>query len=69
MSPVGCLGIGPCGDQDGNICEEQGMLGGAEMADTDEESGYSNVSQERRKYVLIKMSFNERNTAHIKSRR
>ncbi|KAG7230520.1 hypothetical protein INR49_012233 [Caranx melampygus] len=53
MSPVGYLGIGPCGDQDGNICEEQGMLGGAEMPDTDEESGYSNLSQERRKQVNL----------------
>ncbi|XP_022598069.1 kinesin-like protein KIF7 [Seriola dumerili] len=53
MSPVGYLGNGPCGDQDGNLCEEQGILGGAEMPDTEEESYHSNFSQGRRKQVNL----------------
>lgn len=73
VSPVGYLGFGPSGDQDGHICEEQGMLGGADMADTDEESGYSNLSQERRRCVyscstllhLFKMSFSQSSTKGV----
>ncbi|XP_018523545.1 kinesin-like protein kif7 [Lates calcarifer] len=53
ISPVGYLGNGPCGDQDGNLYEEQGILGGAEMPDTDEDSNLSNLSQERRKQVNL----------------
>uniref|UniRef100_A0A4W6BYZ8 Kinesin family member 7 n=1 Tax=Lates calcarifer TaxID=8187 RepID=A0A4W6BYZ8_LATCA len=50
---MGYLGNGPCGDQDGNLYEEQGILGGAEMPDTDEDSNLSNLSQERRKYAVF----------------
>ncbi|XP_071345526.1 kinesin-like protein kif7 isoform X2 [Trachinotus anak] len=53
VSPLGYLGNGPSGDQDGNLCEEQGMLGGAEMPHTEEESSHSNLSQERRKQVNL----------------
>ncbi|XP_029353935.1 kinesin-like protein kif7 [Echeneis naucrates] len=50
MSPVGYLGNG---EQDGNLCEEQGLLGGAEIPDTDEESSHFNLNQERRKQVNL----------------
>lgn len=53
ISPVGYFGNGPCGDQDGYLCEEQGILGGTEMPDTEEESSHSNFIQERRKYVVF----------------
>nr|XP_019954441.1 PREDICTED: kinesin-like protein KIF7 isoform X1 [Paralichthys olivaceus]XP_019954442.1 PREDICTED: kinesin-like protein KIF7 isoform X1 [Paralichthys olivaceus] len=51
MSPVGYVGNGPGGDQDGNLFEELGIQGGAEMSDTEEESNVLNLSQERRKHV------------------
>ena len=50
ISPVGYLGNGPCGDQDGNL--EQWILGGAEMPDTEEEN-HSSLNQERHKYVVF----------------
>ncbi|XP_039985058.1 kinesin-like protein kif7 isoform X2 [Xiphias gladius] len=53
ISPVGYFGNGPCGDQDGYLCEEQGILGGTEMPDTEEESSHSNFIQERRKQVNL----------------
>ncbi|XP_040899280.1 kinesin-like protein kif7 [Toxotes jaculatrix] len=53
ISPVGYLGNGPHGDQDGNLCEDQGILGGAEIPDTEEESSHSSLSQERRRQVNL----------------
>ncbi|XP_044056585.1 kinesin-like protein kif7 [Siniperca chuatsi] len=53
VSPVGYLGNGPCGDQDGSLNEEQEIPGGAEMQDTEEEGGLSNFSRERRKHVNL----------------
>ena len=50
MSPVGYFANGPGGDHDGNLFEELGLQGGAEMSDTEEES---NFCQERRKYVVF----------------
>lgn len=53
VSPVGYLGNGPCGDQDGSLYEEQEIPGGAEMQDTEEEGSNYNLSRERRKYVVL----------------
>nr|XP_020464670.1 kinesin-like protein KIF7 [Monopterus albus]XP_020464677.1 kinesin-like protein KIF7 [Monopterus albus]XP_020464685.1 kinesin-like protein KIF7 [Monopterus albus]XP_020464692.1 kinesin-like protein KIF7 [Monopterus albus]XP_020464703.1 kinesin-like protein KIF7 [Monopterus albus] len=52
-SPVGCLGNGPCGDQDGNLYEEQEIPGEAEMPGTEEENSHSNLSQEKHKQVNL----------------
>ncbi|KAG7481860.1 kinesin KIF7 [Solea senegalensis] len=51
LSPLGLLGYGPGGDQDGNLYDEHGFQRGAEMADTDEESSHSNLSHERHRLV------------------
>ncbi|XP_010739729.1 kinesin-like protein kif7 [Larimichthys crocea] len=53
VSPVGYLGNGPCGDQDGSLYEEQEIPGGAEMQDTEEEGSNYNLSRERRKQVNL----------------
>ncbi|XP_026234773.1 kinesin-like protein kif7 [Anabas testudineus] len=52
-SPVGYLGNGHQCDQDGNLCGEQEITGGAEMLDTDEESSHSNLGRERRRQVNL----------------
>ncbi|KAM9366522.1 kinesin-like protein kif7 [Symphorus nematophorus] len=48
VSPVGYLVYGPCGDQDGSLCEEQEIPVGAEMQDTEED-----LSRERRRQVHL----------------
>ncbi|XP_029284424.1 LOW QUALITY PROTEIN: kinesin-like protein kif7 [Cottoperca gobio] len=53
VSPVGYLGNGPCGDQDGSLYEEQENPGGAEMQDSEEECSHSNLIQERRRQVNL----------------
>ncbi|XP_045888586.1 kinesin-like protein kif7 [Micropterus dolomieu] len=53
VSPVGYLGNGPCGDEDGSFYEEQEILGVAEMQDMEEEGGLSNFNRERRKHVNL----------------
>ncbi len=62
VSPVGYLGNGPCGDQDGSLYEEQEIPGGAEMQDMEEEGSHPNLSQERRKYVVFIEISLQRNT-------
>ncbi|XP_074470332.1 kinesin-like protein kif7 isoform X2 [Sebastes fasciatus] len=59
VSPVGYLGNGPCGDQDGSLYEEEEeeeeeeIPEGAEMQETEEEGIHSHLSQERRKHVNL----------------
>ncbi|XP_034536030.1 kinesin-like protein kif7 [Notolabrus celidotus] len=52
VSPVGYLGSGH-GDQDGSLCEEQEILGGAETEDTEDEGSPLNFNRERRKAVHL----------------
>lgn len=56
VSPVSYIGNGPHCDQDGNFHGEQEIPGGEEMVDTDEESGHSNLSRERRRCVVLTSS-------------
>nr|XP_046241087.1 kinesin-like protein kif7 isoform X2 [Scatophagus argus] len=51
VSPLGFLGNGPCGDQDGSLYEEE-IPGGAQVQDT-EDGGLFNLSRERHKQVNL----------------
>ncbi|KAM3876995.1 kinesin-like protein kif7 [Diretmus argenteus] len=61
-SPVGCLGNGPCGEQEqgghAHLFEEYVVPGGAEMKETEEEGSHTNLIRERRKQV--NMTWNRR---------
>ncbi|XP_023139041.2 kinesin-like protein kif7 [Amphiprion ocellaris] len=53
VSPVGYLGNGLCGDQEGKSYEEQEISGGAEMHWREREGSHSSLSQERYKQVNL----------------
>lgn len=53
VSPLGYLGNGPHCDQDGDLCEQHDIPGGAETVDTDEESDRSGLTRERRRCANI----------------